>query len=276
MSVPMAFADDLPFGVARFQWSHQNEADVDAGGSLQYDRWMMQTAFCKPQHLFSGLHLIPTMRYTMTHVDLSGTGLDELSDLHQLELPMTYFRKYEGTAWTLNGNVTPGFASDFQDVDGDDFYVEARIGGDYQFTDTFSLNFGIAYTRVTGDPGVIPFIGFDWKPNDEWRASIFGPRIDVRYSFSDDFLMRLSGAPSGGLWNFQEETTNQSRFLNLVSYHVGITLEKELCENVWLYAGGGISVLNHIETRDTDSNTLYEQDADQSTFWHLGLRVGNW
>jgi hypothetical protein len=271
-----ACADDLSFGVARMQWSHQGESDVDGGGSMKYDRLMLQCAFCKPQHVFSGLHIIPTMRYTWTGLDLSDTPIDQFNDLHQLELPLTMFRKFEGTPWTLSGNITPGIASDFEEIDSEDFYVEARLGGDYKFSETFSLNFGLAYARFTGDPGFIPFVGFDWRPNNAWRASIFGPRIDVRYALDEDLYLRFGGAPGGGLWNYREETTGNSRFLNVVSYHVGLTIEKEISDNLWIYAGGGISVLNQVETRNTDNDTLYDRDADSSIFWQLGLRLGSW
>jgi hypothetical protein len=269
-------ADDLSHGVARMQWSHQGEADVEGGGTMKYDRLMLQTSFGKPQHVISGLHVIPTMRYTWTDLALPGTPINQFNALHQLELPLTMFRKFEGTPWTFNGNITPGLASDFEDINGDDFYVEARFGGDYKFSDTFTLNFGLAYTRVTGHPGVIPFVGFDWRPSDAWRASIFGPRIDVRYTLDDDLFLRFGGAPGGGLWNYQEETTGNSRFLNLVSYHVGLTIEKELSKNLWIYAGGGISLLNHVETRNSDNDTLYDQDADSSPFWQVGIRLGSW
>lgn len=271
-----ALADDLDYGVARLEWMGMDDVDMDAGGTLSYDRFTLQSGLSKPKEIAVGIKVFPAFRYTYTDVNFSDAAFREFNDLHQLEFPFHFFREVEGNPWVYDFKIMPGIASDMVRVKSNDFYTELNAGAIYRFSEKFSANFGLAYTRLTGSPTFLPYAGFDWQPNEAARITLHGAAFDARYQFANDWQLRLNARSAGGLWNVDTVTFGNSKYLDLSSYRAAISVERRIKNELWIYAGAGVTLGNQVELRDKYENTLYTDAADGGMFIFAGLRLGEW
>lgn len=272
----LAHADDLDYGIAKLQWYQHSDVESDSGlgADLSLDQWRLQTALSKPLHLTDTIFFIPTFRYEMTELESAGLGiLDYEGELHSIEIPLLFILKEDNTPWSYNLRLTPGIASDFDQVDSDDFFLDARIGAEYKFSDKFRANFGLAYTRLTGEPEILPFAGFQYDLNDQWQFALRGPTLQARYNINEDWLVRFVGEPGGGAWNINEYG---SQNLSLQSYRIGVSVEHQLKEDLWLTAGAGFTFANEVEFMTTSGKTLRKEDYDNGHYFTLGLRLHDW
>ncbi len=269
-------ANDIDSTVGRFQYSHMNEADFDDGGSMSYDRYLLQITSNKPTSLGNSIVFIPGFRYTLTDAEFQDVKYDDITDLHEIELQLNFLRREEGNPWSYNLQLRPGIATDFDVITSDDFYLDAFGGASYQFSDKFSLNFGLAYLRFTGEPSIIPFVGFIWNPTEQWKVSLIGPVLEARYMLSEDWNVRFTGQPGGGQWNVNAGGSGKSNDLNLNSYNLGVSVEHRIGENLWVYAGGGLTLNNLSEISSSSGKNIYDDDADSSTYFVVGLRLADW
>jgi hypothetical protein len=277
LSLPcLAHADDLDYGVAKLQWYYHSdlEADDASAQDLSQQQWRLQTAFSKPLNLTDSIFLIPMFRYELTEIESFGLGFTPYEkDLHSIELPMLFVMKENGSPWSYNLRLNPGIASDFEDIDNDDFFLDARVGAEYKFSDSLSLNFGLAYTRLTGEPTILPFAGFQYDMNDQWQFALRGPTLQARYQLSEDWLVRFVGEPGGGMWNIEEFG---SQNLSVQSYRVGVNIEHQLSDDLWLTAGAGFTFANEVEFMNTSGDTIRKEDYESGHYFTLGLRLHDW
>jgi Domain of unknown function (DUF6268) len=270
-----AFADDLDYGVAKFQWYSHGEVDADDGGpDFQMDQFRLQTSFGKPITLADSLYLLPGFRYEYT--DFEGPAAFKGSysdDLHMVELPMLFLYKPDGSPWSYNARFSPTIASDFESVGSDDFFMDVRLGAEYKFNDRFRLNFGAAYTRLMGEPQVLPYVGFEYDMNDQWQFALRGATLEARYKMNDSWIVRFIGEGAGGYWNID---TPNSDYLSVSSYRVGVSIEHEIREDLWITAGAGFTLANEVEWLDDSDDTIRKEDYDEGAYFTLGLRLRDW
>jgi hypothetical protein len=269
------FADDLDYGVAKFQWFSHTDVDHDDGGpDLELQQWRLQTSFGKPLQLADSLFFMPGLRYEYTDFEGSAFGKGTIdTDLHMIEVPLLFIYKAGNTPWSYNARISPGIASDFDSVTSDDFFCDLRLGAEYKFNDRFSLNFGAAYTRVAGEPQVLPFVGFTYDMNDQWQFALRGPTLQARYKMNDSWVVRFIGEPGGGYWNID---TPDSDYLSVQTYRVGVSIEHKLTDDLWLTAGAGFTLANKVEWRDNSHSRLSKDEYDTGGYFTIGLRLHDW
>lgn len=269
-------ADDLDYGIAKLQWFHHSDVEADDGkvDDLSLQQWRLQTAFSKPLTFADSIFFIPMFRYEMTELETFGLGFDGYEkNLHSIEVPLLFIWKQESTPWSYNLRLNPGIASDFEQVDSDDFFLDARIGAEYKFNDKLKVNFGLAYTRLTGEPEILPFAGFQYDMNDQWQFALRGPTLQARYTIAEDWLVRFVGEPGGGSWNIDEYG---SQNLAVQSYRVGVNLEHQLREDLWITAGAGFTFANEVEFMTTSGDTIRKEEFDSGHYFTIGLRLHDW
>ena len=71
--------------------------------------------------------------------------------------------------------VTPGVYSDFMQSSDEAFRMSGHFGAMWHCTDRFDIILGVAYLPYQ-DLRILPFAGFVWKPNDDWKIDITVPR----------------------------------------------------------------------------------------------------
>lgn len=269
------FADDLDYGVAKFQWfSHSGVESDDGGPDMELQQWRLQSTFGRPIQLSDSLFFLPAVRYEYTEFEGQGLGPVTIdTDLHQFELPLLFIYKDGTSPWSYNARLSPGIASDFESVDSDDFFCDVRLGAEYKFNDRFRLNFGAAYTRALGEPEVLPFIGFTYELNDQWQFALRGPTLEARYKMNDSWIVRFIGEPGGGYWNID---TPNSDYLAIQTYRVGVSVEHKLTDDLWVTAGAGVTLANEVTYRNNSHDELFQEEYDGGGYFTIGLRLRDW
>jgi hypothetical protein len=269
------WADDLDFGVAKLQWHSYGTHDSERGATdLQFDQWRLQSPLHQPMALTKDWYLLSGARYEQIHLDgPSATGAAFEEDLHLLELPMVLLYRPEGSDWSYNARISPGLSSDLDSITTDDMFVDARLGGNYRWNEKMELNFGVAYTRAVGEPQIFPYLGFVYQANDQLRLQWRGFTVEARYRVMPSWVLRFTGEVVGGYWNID---TPESDYLALQSYRMGLTLERELAEDLWLVAGAGITMANELRWQDNSHNTIRSDKFDGGSYFTLGLRLRDW
>jgi hypothetical protein len=86
--------------------------------------------------------------------------------------------------WTVQGLLSPGLYSDFEDIDGGDFNVPGLLLAFWQVNDRLQLIAG-AGVNVRRDLPVIPAIGGRWRFAEDWTLLAVFPTPRIEYSASD-------------------------------------------------------------------------------------------
>ncbi len=269
------FADDLDYGVAKFQWFSHTDVEANSGApDMSLEQWRIQTSLSKPIELAQALYFLPGLRYEYTDFEGAGLGLGSIdTDLHMIEVPLLFVYKPTDSPWSYNARFSPGIASDFDSVDSDDYFFDVRLGAEYKFSDRLSVNFGVAYTRVTGEPEVLPYLGFEYNMNDQWQFAVRGMTVEARCKVNESWIVRFIGEAGGGYWNID---TPNSDYLSVQSYRVGVSIEHELTKDLWLTAGAGFTLANEVEWMDDSDRTLRKEDYDSGGYFTVGLRLHDW
>ncbi|TAE90930.1 MAG: hypothetical protein EAZ81_08250 [Verrucomicrobia bacterium] len=249
------WADDLDFGVAKLQWHSYDNHDSERGATdLQFDQWRLQSPLHQPLSLTKDWYLLSGARYEQIHLDgPSATGAAFEEDLHLLELPMVLLYRPEGSDWSYNARISPGLSSDLDSITTDDMFVDARLGGNYRWNEKN--------------------LGFVYQANDQLRLQWRGFTVEARYRVMPSWVLRFTGEVVGGYWNID---TPDSDYLALQSYRMGLTLERELAEDLWLVAGAGITMANELRWQDNANDTIRRDEFDGGSYFTLGLRLRDW
>lgn len=271
----VAHADDLDFGVAKTRWLSYGDLDSSNNAEdLEMQQWRLQTPFSKPQKLADSLYMMPAIRYEW--IGFEGPSLGRGSyddDLHMLELPLLFVYQSGQSPWSYNARVSPGISSDMQSVSMDDAFCDARLGGSYQVNDRLNMNFGVSYTRAIGEPQVFPYLGFVYEMNDQWQIAWRGFSFEARCQINESWIMRMTGEATGGYWNID---TADSDYLTLQSYRAGISIEREIGDDLWLVAGAGYTLGNEVNWLNEAGDTLRRERYDNGYYFNFGLRLRDW
>jgi hypothetical protein len=277
-ATPAAPAIEIDRRSPRAEFTFLGGMDIKTGpGEVESYSLAAQSPLGKPIRLGGHGLLTVGLAYEATSLQIDGTPAGfplPDADLHHFELPLIARWQRPGSPWSITAGLSPGLATDFDHIDDDDFYLGGRLVFQRTINEHFKLGFGAAVIRSLGSDAVIPAIGFEWRPTDAWQIELVGPYFNIWWQPSDQWLTRFTAGPGGGFWNV--DWNNLSRDLSLSSYLVGISVERELAEGVWLTGGAGVSLANQIELRTTGGLTTFKTGLDNGYFASLGLRVAAW
>jgi hypothetical protein len=283
LCAPVAFSQDLKtmvpgFDASRLLFAQSGDMDFDiGGGSVAVTDVSLRSFLCQPISPSEGLYLIPEAGYRFTDLRFDGaTAPMQDEDLHSLFLSGYLISMKDNCPWIWGGWTRAELASDFQDVDGDDFTFDVAGGVGYRFSDTFTLGVGAALLNLGGDEAFYPGIGFDWIVNEQLRVGFYGPVGMAAYSINDDWLLSARFDFSGGVWNINDPAGN-SRSIDMSDNRLGIYASRRLTENLWLTAGVGVTIANEINYTSSSGNTTwFQSDLDTAPFGVISLRVKAW
>ncbi len=99
--------------------------------------------------------------------------------------------------------ATPGFYSDFADIDADDFNVPFVLGGSYLVNSKLQWFFGLR-VDLNGDMPVLPGFGFRWNFADKWVLNFLLPKPRLEYEMSDKVTLYAGADLRGGTYRVSE------------------------------------------------------------------------
>ncbi|NQX00495.1 hypothetical protein HQ447_07525, partial [bacterium] len=209
----------------------------------------------------------------LTAMDVDGAlGLQQ-QDLQTLQLQATFAHfptAREG--WMGLAIVSAGLATDFNEIDGDDFALSTVLVGGYQFNPRFTLAAAVAYFHSVGDDTVVPGLGVIWQPNDQWIVQLTPPIVGVGWSPDPGWTFSVSAYPGGGAWDVDQEGTNsQVEAIKLEGWRAGLGVERRLGEHWRVNAQVGMNFGGELDLHDSGGDTLFKRDLDPSLFGLLGV-----
>jgi hypothetical protein len=243
--------------------------------NFSWEQLTLQGGFGLRKELNDELKLFYGINYRFTCIDEGGfsSGAD-LSHLHDLIVPFSFIYDSSTSPWSFFAQISGQLATDFRDVTGDDLDYSARLGAQYKFSNTFSLNFGAARVRNFGDAMVLPALGCTWQPSKDWSFTILGPRITLSHQISDHLIIRGGGFPTGGLWNIEDDTGNSVDY-GFASYNAGVGIDFKLRRGIWVTAWAGANFANQLRA-EKNGDTLFEEDLENGLFGYLGINLYEW
>jgi hypothetical protein len=263
----------------RFSAGYSGGMDLDdSEGDLEVYHADMRTRLSDPITAFDHLTITPALHYRATRLNFSDTGADFPigdEDLHSIALSASLTYNETGSPWIYNGWTRAKMASDFQDIDADDFTFDVLAGVGYRFSESFTLGFGIVALDLNGDESIFPGINFDWKATETLRVGLYGLNFVTAYTPTEDWIFSFVIDSASEQWNIRADN-GRSRNIDFTSYRAGLFVDRRLTEQVWVRAGAGMTAGNEIELESPNGDRDYKSDLDEGIFGEISLRVLSW
>lgn len=268
------------FDFLRGTFTQTGGMDLDNGpGELSISKFEARTFLSGPINLAENLTMVPMLSYSATLLDFDGAPAGfpiQDEGLHSIALSSIFLKTFNGSPWSIAGFTRAELASDFQEIDGEDFTFDVALGAIYRFSNTFSLGLGVVVTNLNGDDEVLPGINFDWAPCESFRAGIYGANLLATYTISDSWYLSLDGAPGGGNYNIRD-AAGKSRTIQLDSYWLGVNTHHRIVGELWFNAGIGYTFNNEIEVRGNyGSGPSFNREMDGAPLAQIGLSLHRW
>lgn len=283
-SYPTDYApDDIKLPNLDVAWglvTYSDGMDFDhLNGSLSVTQFDLFSLLSKPITVAGDVKLLSAFQYGFTDFDFDGTHPafplpDE--ELHDISLHLAAFKMFEGSPWFCGAWARAELATDFENVNDDDFTFDLAAGVGYRVNDRLVVAAGAAFLNFNGDFWICPGINFDWEVNDQLRVGLYGPIAVLSYTPDENWNYSLRGTPGGGIWNI-DGPFGASKSIDLSSYQVGGFVGRRLTGQLWLNAGVGVTTFNNLKLSDTDGNhSLFDEEMEWGFFGQIGLSLKAW
>ncbi len=232
-----------------------------------------------PLYLGDKLKWTLGVRYRYNGLDAGGEAGDLIGsdlDLHRIQLSTNLW--YDASdRWKFWGRVAPGVLSDFSDISGDDFGVNALALGLYKFNDQWRGAIGGFFTSDLGEASILPALGIIWTPSQQWSLSLTIPRVQIAYAPNRDWLLTLNASPGGGGWNVENPIEGEDDLtLNYSAIRLSAAIERKLGgpeSKIWAFAEGGLHVAQSLQVQDNDEIVLYDEEIENAFFGAVGVKL---
>ena len=177
--------------------------------------------------------------------------------------------------------ISPGFRSDFKSIGTEDLRVPVTLRGRYHISKELTLLGGIRYLGGNRDLGtnrtsqIMPLIGIQYKPSEEWSLTLGLPFIDITYKPSELWVFSL-GFPrtaitfkpkkgteyfikgeltGGGVYSIHDSSIGTDS-ISYRDYRASTGVDYLLFSVVRLGVSGGYSFARKLEFDDRDRSNL--------------------
>jgi len=187
-------------------------ASPENGGSdFSWEQLTLQGGFALNKEFSDEIKMFYGVNYRFTRINTgSFHSRADLGHLHDIIVPLSFSYDPSDSPWSFFAQISGQLATDFTSITSHDFDYFARVGARYQFSDTFSLNFGAARVRNFGEAIVLPALGCTWQPTDDWAFTLLGPRITLSYKINPT---KSTIASSSAEEVFQRAASGMSRMI---------------------------------------------------------------
>ncbi len=158
---------------------------------------------------------------TLSYVNADGALSLESDTLYRFSLPLSLIRKTENNSRVIL-SLAPTVASDLECG-----YRSFGLGFFGVYTrpvnERFSFTAGVAAYPRFARHYAVPFLGFEWKPTDDWTVALKGYRLSAMHAENKRFCWGPFLASEGGVWAVQ--TARGARLLSVQSLVAGVAGE---------------------------------------------------
>jgi hypothetical protein len=258
---PAARGFGKPSYTLDFTWQDELSLEDGSGGLEMWEaRALAPLAKFGDENLMFGLSL----GYEATGFDLGG-DMPIDTDLHALEAQLAVRWAPDDSRWWGLGFVTPGIATDFEDVNGDAFSLTALAIAGYRWNDRLDFAGGVVMTYDLGEVKVYPALGFIWEPTEEFIVQATPPIVAIGWRPVETWTLALVTYPAGGGWSVGSGE-DEVRQIDLTLWRAALSLEKKVGDHWSFSVRAGVSFGGELELRDEDEVVLQDTDLDAAPF----------
>lgn len=258
---PAARGFGKPSYTLDFTWQDELPLEGAPGGLEMWEaRALAPLLKLGDEHLLFGLSL----GYEATGFDLGG-DMPVDTDLHVLEAQLAVRWAPEDSRWWGLGFVTPGIATDFEEVNGDAFSLTALAIAGYRWSDRLDLAGGVVMTYDLGEVQVYPALGFIWQPSEDFIIQATPPIVAIGWRPVETWTLALVTYPGGGGWSVGSGE-DEVRQIDLTLWRAALSLEKKVGDHWSFSVRAGVSFGGELELRDEREVVLQDTDLDAAPF----------
>lgn len=266
-----SFIPNYAVGNTYYTWS--DDADFsNAPGSFSQEEFGFEANV--PVIMRDGFRLTAGVKYRQNNLKFSGAPLPfgtTSLDLHRVDVPFNLWKDFN-QRWKMWIRLQPGWYSDFETMNSDDFILTSLALLSYQWNDTTKVAFGAYYSRDLGEERILPAVGFIFEPDPHWSIALTFPRAELAYAPSEDWLFTGRALLNGAGWNITNPTgAGPDVDLNYRAIQVGLGIDRRISGPWWAYLSGGMQVGQEIEIEG--GAIPFQQDLESSAFLTGGIKV---
>lgn len=156
----------------------------------------------------------------------------------------------------------------------DSVYVGGAIALRYNARPDFALLAGFAgMSRFDDSPWILPYIGFDWRVNEDLRVKTEAAEIHMDYQMGESWSLGLEA-----VYDFRQYRLNDGGPLNGGSFRdeeirAGATLGAQISEGIQFELQAGKVLWREVVFHDGDAGYLGETELSSPLYVGLGLKV---
>lgn len=255
-----------------FTWSGDSDFDGRPGSLSQRESGVELNA---PVVMRDGFRLTAGVKYRRNHLDFAGAPApfgNRDFDLHRLDLPLNVWKDFNNRRWKLWLRLQPGWYSDFETVNSDDFILTSLALFSYQWSDSLKIAFGAFYSRDLGEERILPALGFIYEPDPHWSLALTFPRVELAHAPNDGWLFTGRAVLGGAGWNITDPAGGPADAdLNYRSIRLGLGVDRKITRSLWLYADAGALVGQELEL--VGGAAPFQADLGTSFYATAGIRL---
>ena len=201
-----------------------------------------------------------------------GVG-DPFNDVYDTHLAGRFLHETDSRFDFYGGLQVGNSGEDAVGID-DSIYVGGALALRYEARPQLALLVGIAgMSRFDDSPWILPYIGFDWRVNEDLRIKTEAAEIHADYRLSDDWSFGLEA-----IYDFRQFRLNQNGPLNAGSFRdeeirAGASLEYRLADGVALEVQAGKVLWREVLFHDGTAGELGETELSSPVYAGLALTV---
>lgn len=234
----------LLFGVATLA-SRAQDREV-AGVSLSYAPLKYNDTLASVQQLearfrfplFAGIksQLIGTVSYRRTTFN----DFDSFTDrsLQGISSQLAWLRR-TGARTEMLLFAQAGLFSDFADISAKDLRLSAGFRYRVRQSPSVKYGFGLAYSRQFFGNQIIPFIDFDWRPDNRWHVyGQFPVKPRIEYSLTNNWTLGTGLLGEASSYRLSAKD-HQNQFVKNAQWGLNMYTEKAVYKSLTLHVGTG-------------------------------------
>ncbi len=224
------------------------------------------------------LHEFSYNRFDMDYQNWDGFSDGKIEHATAIKYNMLVMHQMSDK-WSFLGFITPGLASDFEaDISTDDITFEVVTIFIRKYSETFSVGYGLAYSRQFGKPFPFPLIALEWNNGANLSASAILPAFaELWYKINNKFDVGFILGGDGNQYHGDPDKyggTNPKVDFSVMN--VGPSLKYHA--NDWLTfnvdAGYTAFRLFKFTNKIDGKNFEQEYELDPNAFLRVGFSIG--
>lgn len=238
---------------------------------------------------WEGHYLVPGIEYRNFDLDIKDPvpfDIDELGKFQLFRASLGYTFKLKNN-WRFAAKAGAEIASNFSEnrihnndinFTGAVFMINDKTGDDYEKPSRLIV--GLNYSTNAGRPYPLPILNYYKKFHPNWSYSLGSPKTNIKHSLNDKSAIQAFITLDGFYSNIQNNrdvfdedgATRSASNISMTSVLGGVGYEYEFTKHLLYYGYFGHTFYHQIRLRDTDRNTLYRLNEENTFYIRTGIK----